>query len=278
MYTSTSTLRNLFILALLIAIYFRFRSAYFAVSMPVKKRCLLWDWTSTRDNISMDGVNFNGPISSVSNWNAWAPPELKGRVPFRPMVRQMAQLSGNDWGMVQGSDQPIIQFLNEPERDGVTPEQAAKAWKEQMLPLRHDKGKKLVGPSTASDPAGEVWMADFMSRVADNPPDFLGLHYYGPDPKAAIQYLESQHQKYPQLPVVVNEIACISRDKKQVYDFTAQLANWMDETPWVFEYGFFGCMQEVADNFVSPAAQLMEKGGAFTDLMYKLMNEQPIKV
>ena len=50
----------------------------------------------------------------------------------------------------------------------------------------------------------------------------------------------------------------------------------MDEQEWIHEYGFFGCMRNVADDFVSPAAQLMNPDGTLTDLMIKYMNEQPI--
>lgn len=61
-----------------------------------------------------------------------------------------------------------------------------------MFPLRRTIGKKLVGPGCASDPAGEAWLDEFMRRVQEEgePPDFLGLHYYGPSGDAAIQYME----------------------------------------------------------------------------------------
>jgi len=36
-------------------------------------------------------------------------------------------------------------------------------------------------------------------------------------------------------------------------------------------------MRKLADTFVSPAAQLMNPDGSFTDLCYKLMYDQPIK-
>jgi hypothetical protein len=78
--------------------------------------------------------------------------------------------------------------------------------------------------------------------------------------------------------VVVSEIASISRDKKEVFAFTAQVANWMDLCPWVLEYAFFGCMASLADDFVSPEAQLMNPDGSFKYLMNKLMNEQPITI
>jgi hypothetical protein len=250
--------------------------------MPmIKKRCLLWDWTNTAHIPSaMDAITFTGPLTSVANWNTWMPPELQSRAPFRPTVRTAAQLSGDDWGHVLDSagDGLIVHFFNEPERAGIEAKDAADAWREKMVPLQKEKGVRLVSPSCASDEGGEKWLGEFMKLVEEQPPDFLGLHYYGTDADAAIRYLEEMHGKYPELPVIVSEIASISRDKKEVYEFTAKVANWMDRTEWIFEYSFFGCMREVADSFVSPEAQLMDKEGGLTELMKKLMTEQPIKV
>jgi len=226
----------------------------------------------------MEKVNFSGPLHSVSNWNTWYPTELKNRAPFRPMVHLLPQLSGQDWTNIENTNQPIIHYFNEPERAGITPQVAAQHWNSQMLPLRHNRGKKLVSPSCASDAAGQAWIAEFLKLVEANMPDYLGLHYYGTDGNAAIAYIEDMHKKHPRLPIIVSEIASTSRVYADVLGFTAQLANWMDETEWVFEYGFFGCMEKLADNFVSPEAQLMNSNGTFKELMIKLMNEQPIKV
>ncbi|PMD37371.1 glycoside hydrolase family 128 protein [Hyaloscypha variabilis F] len=250
--------------------------------MVIRKRCLLWDWTNTANLArAIEKLNFDGPFSSVSNWNAWSPPELKNRLPFRPTVRGMDQLTDpNEWGMISNNDHAIIHYFNEPERAGISPQKAAEMWKDKMVPLRKERGKKIVGPGCASDSGGEAWLDDFMKKIQDQgePPDYLGLHYYGPDAGAAIRYIEKMHQKYPEYPVVVSEIASISRDKKDVFAFTAQVANWMDECPYVFEYSFFGCMAKCADDFVSPEAQLMNSDGTFTHLMEKLMNEQPITI
>ncbi|KAL8691218.1 MAG: hypothetical protein Q9218_003514 [Villophora microphyllina] len=251
--------------------------------MVVKKRCLLWDWTNTDGPghagvpWAMDKVDFKGPISSVSNWNTWVPPELKGRAPFRPMVHLEAQLSGGDWQNIENTKENVILFFNEPERNGISAQHAADVWHQKMLPLRQHKGKKLVSPSCASDPKGQAWLADFMHRVQDNPPDFVGVHYYGTDSKAAIGFIQGVHSKFPKQHLMVTEIASISRNYHDVVDFTVKLANWMDSTDWIFEYGFFGCMRKVADNFVSPEAQLMKPDGNFTPLMDKLMHEQPMK-
>lgn len=250
--------------------------------MAIKKRCLLWDWTNTDGPghkgvpWAIDKVKFNGPIHSVSNWNTWSPPELKGRAPFRPMVHLEAQLSGDDWKRIESTDQHIIHFFNEPERAGISPEHAADIWKNKMLPLRHNHGKKLASPSCASDQAGQNWIHKWMNLVSKHPPDFLGLHYYGTDGDAAIRYLESMHHHHPHVPIILSEFASIARNHKDVVAFTVQVVNWMDHTSWVFEYGLFGCMRKLADDFVSPAAQLMKPDGTFTDLMHKYMNDQPM--
>ena len=76
--------------------------------------------------------------------------------------------------------------------------------------------------------------------------------------------------------MVISEIACISRDKKEVFAFTAEVANWCDQCDWVYEYSFFGCMRELADDFVSPEAQLMNPDGTLKYLMQKIMKEQPM--
>lgn len=249
--------------------------------MVIKKRCLLWDWTNTDGPghagvpWAMDKVNFDGPISSVSNWNTWVPPELKGRAPFRPMVHLEAQLSGDDWQNIKNTDQPIIHYFNEPERANISTQHAANIWQSQMVPLRQN-GKRLVSPSCSNDDAGQAWIADFMGRTSSQTPDYLGLHYYGTDGNAAIQFLQDMHAKYPDHPIIVSEIASTARDLPSVLGFTAQLANWMDNTDWIFEYGFFGCMRQTADDFVSPDAQLMKEDGNFNDLMQKLMCDQPI--
>lgn len=252
--------------------------------MVIKKRCLLWDWTNSAGPNNpgvpwaLNQANFHptAPLSSLSNWNTWTPPELHARCPFRPMVHLEAQLAGPDWHNIQSSDQPLIHFFNEPDKNAIPPQRAADAWHTHMVPLRQHRNKKLVGPSVSNDANGQRWLEEFMRLVEAHPPDYVGLHYYGADGDACVRYLEAMHDRYRR-PVIVSEIASTAREKESVEAFTIQLANFMDETEWVFEYGFFGCMRKVADGFVSPAAQLMEPDGRFTDLMMKLQWDQPMK-
>ncbi|KAI2610618.1 glycoside hydrolase family 128 protein [Hypoxylon fragiforme] len=193
------------------------------------------------------------------------------------MVRVLQSTSGNDWNMIQDTKYPIILFFNEPERAGISPEQARDIWYKQMLPLRKSKGKKLGSPAVASDENGRKWIEKFMSLVASEPPDFLCLHYYSKNPDEAIKYIQDMHNKWPKQKVMVTEIACIDRDYNAVVAFTVKICNWLDTQEWVFEYGLFDFQRKVADDFVSPAAQLMDGAGNFTELGKMYVNQQPIK-
>lgn len=247
--------------------------------MVIKKRMLLWDYTNTNsfpqqlDQVPLDDDH---PTSSVSNWNAWVPPELKGRAPFRPMIHLMEETQGDKWQWILNSDQPLVLYFNEPERNGISPQQAADIWHNQVLELRR-RGKQLCSPSPAWTDEGRSWLEQFMALVADSPPDYLGLHAYNTDAGATMRYLEEMHQRYG-LPIIVHEIASVSRSYDEVLAFTVEMANWMDSKDFVYEYAFFGCMGHVADDFVSPEAQLMNPDGSFKDLMYKLMFDQPMHV
>lgn len=116
--------------------FLQFVEAAVLGKVTIRKRCLLWDYhNTTQVPQAMDKVNFDVPISFVSNWNSWVPPELKGRAPYRPMIREEPCLSGQDWDNVENTDQPIIHFFNEPERHNISAEQAADVWQQQMLLL-----------------------------------------------------------------------------------------------------------------------------------------------
>lgn len=247
----------------------------------LNKRSLAWDYTNTKTGVPMDKINFE-VIGSVSNWNTWVPPELKGRAPFRPMVRTEAHLSGGEWANIENSNQSIIHFFNEPNIENsdhpiISPEHAAHLWRQKMVPLR-SKGKKLVSPSCSNDPNGQDWINEWMKLVSADPPDYLGLHYYGTDGNAMIDYLQAMHNRH-KLPVIVSEWASLARDPKSVYAMTAQLCNFMDspDQDWIFEYALFGAMRELPDDFVSPAAQLMKPDGSFTELFLKYQSEFPMR-
>lgn len=240
------------------------------------KRGLLVDWTTQNANPNIvNQIPTNAQIVRIGNWNTWKTANSNDRFPFVPTIRGLGQLQGQEWDWAWNANGPEVQYLNEPERAGISPELAAQKWYEQMVPLRKQKGKKLVGPSCANDDAGKAWLDRFMNLVKSERPNYLGLHIYETDGNRAIQYLQAMYQKY-QLPIWLTEFASISRNYADVLYFTAQLCNYMDATWWVDKYWLFGFMPRLADGFVSPAAQLLNSDCSFRDLMMKYMWDSPI--
>jgi Glycosyl hydrolase catalytic core len=241
------------------------------------KRILLWDWSCTKwFPEQFEQVPQGEQIIAVANWNAWHPTEAKGRLPFIPQVRTPAQAYGDEWSWIWDSNAQTVMFLNEPERQSVSVEDAVRMWRSQMLRLRQQRNAKLIGPSPANDPKGNGWLERFMQQVGSDKPDFIGVHVYETDVGNAKRYLESVWNKY-HIPLVVTEIACIDRNYGNVLRWTAAMTQWMDCTDWIHSYAVYGCLpQHSADDYASAAAQLMNSDGSFRDLMYKLMYDDPM--
>ncbi|KAF2221720.1 hypothetical protein BDZ85DRAFT_264283 [Elsinoe ampelina] len=242
------------------------------------KRSLAWSYSNTRDKPSaIDKLNFKGPITSVSNWEAWYPAELKHRLAFRPMCHSKDRINDPNWKNVENTTKDsVIHFFNEPERANTTPAEAAQLWRQHMIPLRK-RNNKIVSPSCASDPAGTNWLHAFMDLTKDVSPDYVGVHWYGEHSADMIKYLQDIHKKYPNKKIIVSEWACIVRDGRKVVDFTVDMCNWLDKTDWIFEHALFGATLKPADDFVSVYAQLMNPDGSWTPLMRWYMNDQPMK-
>ena len=114
-----------------------------------------------------------------------------------------------------------------------------------------------------------------MYLINDQKPNFLGLHVYETDGNRAIAYMQNMYRVYG-LPLYITEIASIHRNYVDVLYFTAQLTKWMDDTDYISRYYFFGWLPNLVDNFVSPAAQLMNSDTSNRDLMMKLIYDRPI--
>ncbi|KAI2601839.1 glycoside hydrolase family 128 protein [Hypoxylon sp. NC1633] len=250
------------------------------------KRIILWETTLSRQLSSIPALFGSASslasspvIKSITNWETTRPQELPANLPFRPMVRTPQHLEGANWDalmqVVVSQKDTIIHFYNEPERLGIAPADAAIMWRQRLLPLRNTFGVKLVSPGCASDPGGSQWLATFMSMLADSEkPDYLNLHFYtlpsNPSDQEIVNAQNFFNDKYTtyKTPIIVGEIGCTSRDPSEVDKFTKGVAGWFDlpAQSWVAEYGFFGVSTSVDDNWVSPAAQMLDATGTWTSL------------
>ena len=263
-------------------------------------RTILWEWTLTRDlndviNATAASLEASSLITSVTNWETWRPPEIPVHIPFRPMLRTPAQLEGGDWANLltslsspgTGRDK-VVHFYSEPERQGIAPAAAAEAWRQSMVPLRDWLGVKLVAPACAADEAGTRWLDEFMDVLSASngnegedrdrqaaghlTPDYLGLHFYGDQRSSADEeiaaakaYIAGRHERHG-LDVVIVELASTSRDGAVVDRFSKEVGAWLDEQSWVLAYGLFGVERSPVNDFISPAAQLLDAEGRWTEL------------
>ncbi|XXH02242.1 hypothetical protein Hte_008610 [Hypoxylon texense] len=250
------------------------------------KRIILWETSLTSELKSIPGLlaaatalASSSVIKSVTNWETKRPDEVPKIFPYRPMVRTPQHLEGDNWknliSVVSTQKNTIVHFYNEPERNGIAESDAVASWRQKMLPLRKKYGVKLVGPGCASSDEGSAWLQTFMGMLSDDEkPDYLNLHFYtlpnnpcDQEIQNAEKYFSDKHKTY-NLPVIIGEIASTSRDANQVVKFTKEVSKWLDKPAqsWVVEYGFFGVSTKVDDSFVSPAAQMLDSKGAWTDL------------
>lgn len=257
------------------------------------KTILLWDYTNTANVSSVPELKTSldqaaSHVVACSNWDTWRPDEAPDSLAFYPTVRTMDMVSGDSWTQLISSlekeqaagRQPIVQYLNEPEYQGVSASDAASTWRTSLLPLKTKYNAKLVGPGTSSSTKGIAFQDAFMGALADDEkPDYVGLHYYttaGNPVDGEItwgqNYLTTAHTKY-NLPLFVNEMASTSRDSADVQTFSDTMKQWMDEPEqsWIAQYGFFGASLAVANDWVSPEAQLLDSSGSWTSLGKDLM-------
>jgi hypothetical protein len=168
--------------------------------------------------------------------------------------------------------------FNEPDIDGqanMTVAQAAKLWKEKVLPMKAACPHIRLGSpavSNAPAPKGVQWLADFVDSVssssdgdADSGIDFLVLHYYGPDAADLETYLTEAHKRFGK-PVWLTEFACTTwdaarpRSEETVLAFMHEALRFLDTAPWVERYAWFGAMEDVGEG-VGRANGLQGGGG-----------------
>ncbi|KAI5926253.1 glycosyl hydrolase catalytic core-domain-containing protein [Camillea tinctor] len=249
------------------------------------KRILLWPWINTNEvenNIApalkatASTLADSGHFKLVANWETWHPDEVPKSLAFSPQLATRDHFSGERWNQLMDvlswQKDAIVQSLNEPDLAGVSAADAANLWS-QLVNLRKSHGVKLVTPACTSNPASKDWLSDFMGRVGgDSKPDYLGVHFYTTSTNSADQeieyaknYITEQYNAY-KIPVFISEISSTSRDPAAAKKFIEDMSNWMDQQDFVFGYGFTGWSRKPADEFSSPAAQLLNESGGLTDL------------
>ena len=87
--------------------------------------------------------------------------------------------------------------LNEPDVNGITPQQAATWYQQNINPLTIKKALPAI-TSSANANQGLDWLNQMISACAGNCFfDYINLHHYGPDFATFQSYVEQVHAQFP---------------------------------------------------------------------------------
>ncbi|KLO11631.1 hypothetical protein SCHPADRAFT_464382 [Schizopora paradoxa] len=242
----------------------------------------------------------------VSWYYTWSPNVINADLEFVPMLwgeDQVQAFSSTIDETISQNKVSAVLGMNEPEQGGqsnLTPAQGADMWKSYIQPLK-SQGLRLGTPAPSSAPSGKTWIQDWIS-VCDGgcTPDFVALHWYDINATQFQLYLEDFHNAFD-LPIWVTEWACQviyrfdeldprqlflcinSPPKRQNYnngpqctqeevvEFLNQTQSFMDSTPWVEWYAWFGVMENLQG--VNSVNAMMDQNGHITALGEQYIGE-----
>ncbi|KAF8704688.1 Glycosyl hydrolase catalytic core, partial [Rhizoctonia solani] len=180
-------------------------------------------------------------------------------------VVNTTSIAANGWKNILGMNEPQI-----PDQANMSAQDGVQLWKARLEPLK-SSGVRLGSPATASGPSGKLWMQEFFSLCAGTcTVDFVALHWYGNVASEFIDYLEDFHDTF-QRPVWVTEYSCqnfvngAQCSYEEIVDFLNATQTYMDQTPWVERYAWFGAMASLPNN-VNNLTALMDPSGVINDL------------
>jgi hypothetical protein len=162
---------------------------------------------------------------------------------------------------VLGFNEPDI-----PSQSNLDPGTAAGLWMANIQPLKA-QGYSLITPAVAYSKA---WLQSFFTACKGCSFDHMAAHCYATDPQTVINYLTDLHTTFG-MTIWVTEFACESFtggaqcDESQVWNFMSTLIQWMDSTPWIAKYFYYGMMNAQQIN-INPLNALMNEDGTPTAL------------
>jgi len=184
------------------------------------------------------------------NWSLHPYDELKGKIPFFPMIWGRKAFEEFEHSREKYS---LILFLNEP--DGLTQSNISVDEALKMYPVVRKHAELVVSPATVN--ATEPWMREFESKVAlvGEQPDFVAVHWYGgPNATRLLEFLEEVHKLYGK-PIWITEFAVADWEAKrtggpnrftqdQIAKFMKKIIPALEDLTYVKRYAWFTYRKE----------------------------------
>jgi len=206
-------------------------------------------------------------VSAIYSWTPTGPQNTHG-LQYAPMLWGTNQL-GTFENTVKAGYSNIVLGFNEPDiasQSNLDPETAAQIWMAHGQPLRA-QGYQTITPAMAFS---KPWMESFLKACVDCVFDHMAAHIYATDSQKVIDYLTDLHTTFG-MSIWVTEFACETFiggnqcDEGSVFTFMNNLVQWMDATPWIDKYFYYGIMTAQEIN-INPVNALMNTDGTPTQL------------
>jgi hypothetical protein len=208
----------------------------------------------------------SSPLSWYYNWSPYPPPQVPSEnLEFVPLIHgiseaQSAQTSGQI-NSLPSSSTHLLTF-NEPDGSkdsggsAITPEDAAKAYIEHMVPYRSGGRKwKISHPSTTGSGNGLEWLRKFnescykINEKDGCPADFVAAHWYGGFPGLAgwlgtlNEFYNTNTTRNPPIKIWVTELALPQMNKEATAQMMNQTLPYLDSQDYVEKYAWFGAFR-----------------------------------
>ncbi|CAJ2508997.1 Uu.00g140230.m01.CDS01 [Anthostomella pinea] len=160
----------------------------------------------------------------------------------------------------------------------ISPGDAAKAYIEQVVPLRHRF--QISHPAVTGSPRGLEWLSNFNSSCWDIdekngcPTDFVTAHWYGNFAGLAswIGQLEGWYNQSASglngdLKIWLNEFGLVQADEDATFAMMNQTLPYLDSLGYVEKYASFGVFREdEANDWTGAGLSLFQNDGGLTEL------------
>jgi hypothetical protein len=235
--------------------------------------------------------------SAISWYFNWSPhpanSSLVSSLSFVPMIHDLTNL---DADITQAKSLPKtsthLMSFNEPDGSvssggtGISPKDAAKAYIDNILPLRKANGGQFLisHPVITGSPQGLEWLESFNTSCYSIAPktgcplDFVNAHWYGDFAGLTswVGQLESFYSSNSSgLKIWVSELALPQADVDTTVAMLNQSLPYLDDASMVDGYAWFGLFRAAGTNeFTGPNVALFDKKGALTELGAEYLNPE----
>ena len=235
------------------------------------------------------------PLSWYWNWSPYpASPSLVSTLQFVPQIHGIDNIEANVAQALSLPENCTHLFtFNEPDGttgsggSSISPEDAAKAYIKNILPLRKGNGGRFLvsHPATTGSPNGLEWLRDFNTSCYKEAPktgcpsDFIAAHWYGAFDgltgwiEQLDTYYNTNTSRATPLKIWITEVAIPQVDEEATVQMMNDTLPWLEGKDVVEKYAWFGMFRtDESNSWTGEEVAMFGKDGALTELGALYMN------